>query len=122
MSLDFNLSKIKDWKTTCYFDHGTDESRLKGVTETLIWAALFIGIGEITETNAEEFFIRVRIYEKVTGALRRKGDEPVFVSYQDVLDHIGLTTNVFPKESRTKFMQKLERHVLENTAKIRSAA
>jgi len=108
MSLNWNLSKITDCETKC-FKISTYDNAWQGikkgdriidpVTHTLIFATLATGLRGITKENAAKFWARISLYEKLYGAFLRdtneKGepvDEPL--TYQNVLDHIGLSTNV----------------------------
>jgi hypothetical protein len=96
MSLNWNIKSVKDCKTTCYIGN-EDDRTLNPTTETLIWATMIVGIGDLSQKNAEEFWFRLAIYEKLHGGLRRKWEglnvEPVFFTAKDVQDHVGLHTN-----------------------------
>lgn len=95
MSLDWNATGVRD------FDQLTDNEYV--TRDALVWATMAIGIGVITEENAQEFYSRLSLLEKVTGASRFKDGEPLYFTPDDVKRFIGLTTNVFPKWSKTKF-------------------
>jgi len=104
MALNWNVGKVKDFKTVCYNADG----KVNAVTETLIWASMIIGVSDITEKNAEEFFFRISMREKLHGALRRdwSGENPVdvFVTWDEVKAHIGLGTNA-TNMTRAKFVK-----------------
>jgi len=104
MALNWNVGKVKDFKTVCYNADG----KVNAVTETLIWASMIIGVSDITEKNAEEFFFRISMREKLHGALRRdwSGENPVdvFVTWGEVEAHIGLGTNA-TNMTRAKFIK-----------------
>lgn len=104
MALNWNVGKVKDFKTVCYNADG----KVNAVTETLIWASMIIGVSDITEKNAEEFFFRISMREKLHGALRRdwSGENPVdvFVTWDEVKAHIGLGTNA-TNMTRAKFIK-----------------
>ena len=104
MALNWNVSKVENFKTVCYNADG----KVNGVTETLIWATMIIGMNGITEKNAEEFFFRISMREKLHGALRRdwSGENPVdvFVTWDEVKTHIGLGTNA-TNMTRAKFIK-----------------
>lgn len=144
MSLNFNLTDVKDYKDL-YLDSGydpvpvyqigireddedywvpegdgyriaTDEEieaarsgspvlythsyRLNGITHSLIWISMRVGIQKITEKNVDEFFRRVREIEK-DGAWMQSPDGPVYFTREDIVRHIGLGTNVTPMTKRT---------------------
>jgi hypothetical protein len=104
MALNWNVGKVKDFKTVCYNADG----KVNAVTETLIWASMIIGVSDITEKNAEEFFFRITMRERLHGALRRdwSGENPVdvFVTWDEVKAHIGLGTNA-TNMTRAKFVK-----------------
>jgi hypothetical protein len=111
MSLDFELGKIADWKTVCA--HPTDAKKLHPVTDSLIWRCLATDMRGITKDNVEEFFWRVRFLHRFDDANWHFGDDctPVYLTEQDIIDHIGLSTNVTQK-TRAKFLEKVgtDRH------------
>lgn len=79
MALHFDLTKVK----------GCDKlsSSLK---ETIIFTTMFVGMGDITEKNCEEFYRRVYTWEAVTGPLRRN----TYITLEEVKQFVGLHTNV----------------------------
>lgn len=54
MSLDWNLSKIKNNKEVCW-----KNGIMKAETHELIYSTIAVGIGEITEKNWREFLARL---------------------------------------------------------------
>ena len=92
MSLDYRTANVKD-KANVY----DKEGNLTGLAQTIIFACMFVEIGEITEENAEEFFKRISIYELAFDALRQKNGEPIFVTLKEVKAMIGLKTNIADK-------------------------
>lgn len=70
-------------------------TRMHPRTETLIFAMMFIDMGEITTKNWKEVFTRIYMWERVNGAIRRtaKGDF-LFFTPEDVRLHFGLKCNV----------------------------
>lgn len=107
MSLDFHLDKIKDYENLCHIKD--DEGKVvdfSPVTQSLVWACLANEMSGITEKNAEEFYRRMTVWIKVIGPFYRVGDKPVVPTFQDVLDHIGLWTNV-KTESRQTWCKRL---------------
>jgi hypothetical protein len=99
MSLNYELTRIKDWKSRCLID----DNRLNPVTEYLIFATMSTGIGEITEKNYIEFFIRLKADDAISPWPKGEID----ITLQNVRDHIGLRTNVFPNESRSKWVKRV---------------
>lgn len=117
MSLDYKLSKIANYKELL----ATEGERKGGpnvMLETLIFSCMAVGMGEIkNEADAVEFYSRLSFFEKTGSALRSKatgeGIEPVYFTLDEVKRCIGLSTNVFPKESSAKFAKR----VFENYAR-----
>lgn len=124
MSLNFDLSKVANYRTTCYEtiedtperlealvnaewayegDDRTHAIRLNPVTSVLIFATMSVMMGSITEKNWQEFYARLYMRETALGAMMRDGAGlPVKVTPEQVRAHIGLTTNV-RVESAGKF-------------------
>lgn len=121
MSLNYELGKIKDWKTVTrataeHDDPGRGYKKgdeiMSPVTNTLIWCTLGIGMGEITEENVYEFYGRLRIQEALNGAYLRYHEEgggirDEYITLEQVKAHIGLTTNVFPKRTHSEFLKQV---------------
>lgn len=79
MSLNWNAKKVEGW------DEMDPNKR-----ESLIFATMFVDMGEITEKNHEEFYLRYVQFHMATG---QKDD--LYLSQDDVKGAIGLSTNVF---------------------------
>lgn len=125
MALNWKLSNVNNWKQACYetFTGTRDEmqSRIETVTlfgpswnwtdetETaierqspttfcLIFASMLVGLGEITEANAEEWHRRISKIESIHGTYRtrREGDMnmPHPYTMEEIRAHIGLKVNV----------------------------
>ena len=87
---------------------------MTSATHALIWLTMSVGLGRITAKNWKTFYTRVNYIERLHGARRsRRNDDrtvsPVFITPQDVRDHIGLGTNV----SRMTDLQFLK-HTFKN--------
>lgn len=102
MPLRWELDKVKDYETVCFeerIDPETKETKnvMKPITEALLWSFMGVGLGEITEKNASEFALRVRMRERVHGAMLKTADEKsYFLTERDVRAHIGMKVNVYP--------------------------
>jgi hypothetical protein len=80
------------------------------VSKAIVFATMSVGIGEITEANYAEFYKRLRFYEALFGHVLSFGEGPLKgarITVQDIKDHIGLRTNVFPKESDAKWHKRI---------------
>jgi len=122
MSLDFNLTRIANHESVC-FENGEDgESRMRARTDSLIWATMFLGLDRITAENCEEFYTRIRIYERLFGAIMVRTSVPTpgeaFVqtdvpcTLEDIKQHIGLRTNadsMTPLQFDRKICERLRR-------------
>ena len=122
MSLNFDTTNIanRETVTTSPFD----KDKWHPVTEAMIWACLAVEIGEITEANAEEYFERLAMWQLAFGPWLTFGNDEVYLTLEDVKLHIGLKTNVFPKKTKTQFLDKLgeamkrEIHTVKNRDKL----
>jgi len=122
MSLRWDLSKVKDHDSVCFFEapeddplHGVSKGDrvIHPVTNVLIWATIAVDLPGITKENAGEFFARLRLTEKIDGpfliraevdGVRPTGDA-AFVTPEEVVAHIGLKCNVTPKP-RMQWLKK----------------
>lgn len=92
MSLNYDLTKIEDHVNVCYdlVDEGNDTFDMKAVTQAIIFATIPIDMGEITEENYLEFWLRYKLW-----AASYIG-QPFGLGFtvEDIHDHIGLKVNV----------------------------
>jgi hypothetical protein len=86
MPLNWNI-------TQCQNHEELLDDSVWGKTDALIWTTMVIGIPEITEDNADEFFARVETVQRVTGNLCIWNGDPYYFDYQDIVRRIGLHTN-----------------------------
>ena len=103
MALTWELGEIVNWKDACRNEDGT----LSGITDCLIWATLMVDMGHITQSNAKAFFRRLHAWETAVGPIRSDGQR---ISFNDVVRHIGLRTNVTQRteaDFRKKIMASL---------------
>lgn len=114
MSLDFRFDDISDdvknrvdrcWipdpsiPDTAAFKHDKSRMIVAPVTQGIIFTCMAVGIGHITDENADEFFARSVIWDTL------HGQKPFTI--EEVRDHIGLRTNVFPNESRAQWVKRI---------------
>lgn len=98
MSLNWDITKVHDTESLTENDRVTLDS--------LIWASIPVGIAEITEDNAYEFYTRLAYYERVAGAGRHKDGESIYMQPGDVKRFIGLKTNV-SRKTKTVFQRDM---------------
>lgn len=110
MSLDFNYSKVAD-KSKCVRPVADatdpDAQELTPVLQAMIWGCMATGIGKITEQDAPEIAARLQVYEAIHGTFVSTREGPRPLTLEDVRDFIGLSTNVFPKESRAAWLKRI---------------
>lgn len=106
MSLDFDLTGIENYETVCWVEteHG---KRMNPLTEGIIFMTMSTGIGEITEKDVVEFWARARVWDTMLGVA-----PDACVTLDQVRAHIGLKTNVFPRESEAKWSQRIREYAL----------
>lgn len=91
MSLNWDITKCADSEALLSEDQ-------RDTTDAMIWATMFTGIGTITERNVAEFHARLVVGGYWLG-------EPL--PYAEVRKYIGLSTNVFPEETRAKWLKRM---------------
>jgi hypothetical protein len=103
MSLNYDLRAINPDDRAKYPD--PSPVTMNGVTQTIIWATMAVGIGSITDKTAEEFYARVHVVERLNGPflLNPEDGSEHYLTPEDIRAHIGLKTNVFPMEPRAKW-------------------
>ena len=92
MSLDWDITKCKN------IDEITLGQEVEGdITEQIIWSSLITKLGDITEDNWAEWYARYVIWNRVLCFDNN-------LEAKDFHRRIGLTTNVFPAESKSKWL------------------
>ena len=104
MSLNYNLGKIKDFKDL------SDKNGPLALTKKIIFATMFVDIGNITKENFREFHKRYALFNAAL-------DQEVDFTVEDVERHIGLSCNV----STRTFTQYLKRIKETSLRKIKEA-
>lgn len=98
MSLNWDATRVEG------IDNLSENDRV--TLDALIWASIPVGLTEITEDNAFEFFQRLSFHEKIGGACRNNVEDdkivPLFFEAGDVKRFIGLHTNV-TRKTRAQF-------------------
>lgn len=109
MALEWDVSAVEDRQVKYPADEG---GTINPVTYTLIMATMLVGIGEITGETAGEFYARLHTWEVLHGSFVQAEDEVTGqrtdtpITPEQVRDHIGLRTNVFPMETRAKWLKR----------------
>lgn len=122
MSLNHDISKIKNRKELCFVEYEGEDAEegdkmLNPITQTLIFKTMSIGMGEITLRNWKEFYERVRFVQKLDGIRHQTNQDEgkLVITPTDVYQHIGLTTNVWPKESTSAWLKRMFSHEQRNS-------
>jgi hypothetical protein len=108
MSLNFDFKEMIDRVGQAEFERfttspypATDGEGVKWhpVTNSLIWSSMTLQLGSITEGNVKEWAFRLRMLQLVGGDLPEfsDGDYKVWITEQDIRNHIGMRTNVTTK-------------------------
>ena len=108
MSLSVDVEKVYDWKNYCYIkvrDEKTGEeySEYNPATKYLAWASMGIGIGEITQLNYKEVYLRHLFVTKLSAYVNEMP-----ITLEDVKKNIGLKTNVV-NETKSKWLNRISK-------------
>lgn len=113
MSLIWNLGPNADKRRELYPPRG---EYMNPVTYTLITLTMSIGMGKLTKANAAEFYARATLSDKLYGPLLGNEDgSPRAITPEDVLAHVGLTTNVID-EARGPWLKRILSDQLSDSA------
>ena len=95
MALTYDLTTVKDWKENYpNITNADGEERLNDTSNMLIFVSMITGIREITNTNSQEVFSRIRMSEMIHGGYFVDGNGGYRnVTLKEVTDHVGLKTN-----------------------------
>ena len=111
MSLSIDVAKVYDWKNYCSIkvqDETTGEEydEYNPATKYLAWGSMAIGIGEITQLNYKEVYLRHLFMNKLT--TRGLVSNIMPVTLEDVRKNIGLKTNVV-NEPKGKWLNRISK-------------
>lgn len=109
MALHIDISRIANHETVCVVGDG-ESRKYSDTTGNLAFYTMTVDIGEITDANAEEFYIRCCLMCDLYGGNSRDGGVP---SLADIRAHIGLRTNVLTL-TRAKWLANVKRNALPN--------
>ena len=108
MSLSVDVQKVYDWKNYCYINAkdektGEEYSEYNPATKYLAWASMAIGIGEITQINYKDVYLRHLFMNKLSTI-----SNVMPVTLDDVRKNIGLKTNV-ANETKSKWLNRISK-------------
>jgi len=116
------LGNIENYEEVCFdeYDYDKKEGTISTLTDSMVWMTMLVDMGQITEKNWEEFFLRTQIWERLNGSMMVKfveGEQVhIYITPQDVKNYIGLSTNV-AYLSDAKFRKKIWDFTLMANAK-----
>ena len=119
MSLNWSIKSVSNHEELLTKEHS-------GVTDTIVFATVFLGLPKITKKNLDEWIFRAAFHQQVFGNLLQGPSEdcleqPEHVHHQksciaslpSTWEHlerrIGLESNAFPKFSRAAYLQRVAR-------------
>lgn len=115
MSLNWNLTAIKDYKALCWVenkDEGAEKTfKLNPVTEVIIFMTMAVDLGDLTAKNLKEFYWRMKFLEKfnnykvLVGKDKRGYLHSYNPTFKQLEQHIGLKVNVSDK-TRAQFLKR----------------
>jgi hypothetical protein len=86
MALTWNIEKCENYQEL-------EQSPAWGITDTLIWLTIAVGMNEITKDNWREFYARLHLLETLYGAYAHTPNGPYYITREQVKRRIGLRTN-----------------------------
>lgn len=113
MSLDWSIEACRDWQELV----GEEHQHENVITQSLVFMTIGVGLGEITEENAQEFWMRCRLYETLSGTIMHANGTPYHFTIADIRRRVGLKTNVFPNKSRAAWSKDLVNDFMEDLAR-----
>ena len=97
MALSWDIGKCENHKGL-WVDAGDKRRKLDARTESLVFLTMAVGLDAITEPNYREFFCRIRMLEKMSGAFFvGDADKDNFFTLEHIKRRIGLVTNATAK-------------------------
>ena len=103
MSLNWNLSEIKNWKTLCWIESPDDpeKKRLKPLTENIIWTLACVDLPSLeSDKDIRECLWRYEFCCQVNGELWTEK-----LTREDLEKHKGLSINA-SRKTRQQFIKK----------------
>lgn len=119
MSLDFNLTAIKDYKTVCYTENKDGSFEMNGTCHLLVFATMNLDLGTIKADNIDEWRWRIAFLnhlqmpigsttvDKGKGKIERVDYMP---TREKLEPFIGLSTNVTTR-TRKSWVARMMRYV-----------
>lgn len=106
MALHYDFTKVEG------IDELHEQEDERGISHSLVWATLAVGIGDLNEENLKEFYIRLKYLER-DGAFMTGNDEPIYFTLEMLRKRIGLHTNA-GYENRSAWKKRQSKYMLDN--------
>lgn len=104
MSLNYDLTKIKNWETVCKDDGSLT---INDTTESLVFLTMATDLNGITEKNLDEWLFRLQVMRLAHwGEAHRIVSLPLKDVYCILQKYVGLSTNVSTK-TRTSWLKRV---------------
>ena len=108
MSLSIDVKKVDDWKNYCYIKvqdekTGKEYDEYNPATKYLAWGSMAIGIGEITQINYKDVYLRHLFMNKLSAYTNEMP-----ITLDDVRKNIGLKPNVV-NETKSKWLNRISK-------------
>ncbi len=106
MPLNYDLTKINNFEELL-----NESNQLKQPYNTIVFATMIVGMGEITEKNYNKFYNRLNVVERINGAFLRDSvtRNETYIQEEDIKRMIGLKTNVGKDFTKATFMSNIKR-------------
>ena len=97
-----NIARFKnnrnDYYTPVVNKKGQKVFDINPITKYLVYQSMVIGLGEVTQSNTDEWLIRLNFLNRLYGSSLMTRDEkgvvkPYKIAFEDLERHIGLKTN-----------------------------
>lgn len=105
MALHYDFTKVENVDEL----HESEDER--GISHSLVWATLGVGIGNLNEENLEEFYIRLKYLER-DGAFMTSNGGPIYFTLDMLRKRIGLRTNA-GYENRSAWKKRQSKYMLD---------
>ena len=116
MSLNWNVTKCD--QTACWKKDKDGDAFMSTMCEGLIWTTMVVDMGEIKETNADEFLWRMNFLIKHGGAVLPNAG--ACYTEADLKPFIGLSTNVVTKTRKQWLKRVMDNMERDHNASERS--
>lgn len=114
MSLNVDITKVKNWQenfpNTVYADGAME---INGTVKTVMYYCLLLNMSEINEKNIDDFYLRMKIWDKCFGCIGQIKGVPTAISYNILQQLIGLHTNI-SQETMATFWSKVRKGLVED--------